>query len=119
MEQVSLYFDKEYWTEVNERNYEQEVIKSKKPVIVEFWGPKCKDCLAMAPDIHKLAREYSKNVKFCHFKCPSRFAVIELGVRNLPTFYFYKNGEKVVSLSKESANVDKVKEALKELVRGP
>ncbi|KPV64544.1 MAG: thioredoxin 2 [Candidatus Bathyarchaeota archaeon BA1] len=115
MEQVSLSFDKEHWTEVNEKNYEQEVIISEKPVIVEFWGPRCIDCQAIAPEIHKLAKEYSKKVKFCHFKCPSRFAVLELGVSLCPTFYFYKNGERVVSLSKESANVDKVKEALKGL----
>jgi len=86
MEQISMSFDKEHWTEVNEKNYEREVIRSEKPAIVEFWGARCKYCQAIALDIHKLAREYSKRVTFCHFKYPSRFAVLESAVIHLPTF---------------------------------
>jgi len=103
------------WTEVNEQNYLAEVIDSKKPVLVEFWGPKCNDCLEMAPAIQKLSERLAEKIKFCHFRCPSRHAVLELGIRNLPTFYFYENGKMVQSLSKDNAKPEKIREALEAL----
>lgn len=115
MVEVDLYFDKECWTEVNEENYRREVLESERPTLVEFWGPKCKDCQAIATEVHRLSKEYFKMVKFCHFKCPSRFAVLELGVRHLPTFYFYKDGKRVKSLTKESANVNEIEKTLKSI----
>jgi len=104
------------WTEVNEENYRAEVIDSKKPVLVEFWGPKCKDCMEMAPAIQKLSEKFVEKIKFCHFRCPSRYAVLELGIRNLPTFYFYENGKLTKSLSKEDAKPEKARAILKALV---
>jgi thioredoxin 1 len=106
------------WTEVNEQNYRAEVIDSKKPVLVEFWGPKCKDCLEMAQAIQRLSERLAEKIKFCHFKCPSRYAVLELGIRNLPTFYFYERGRLVNSLSKENAKPEKIGQALEALLGG-
>ncbi len=111
-----MFHRKKGLVEVDEKNYEIEVLRSSNPVMVEFWGPRCKDCIEMAPMIYKISEEYSGKVKFCHFKCPSRFAVLELGVRNLPTFYFYKDGNLLKSLSKENAIPEKIKEVLETIV---
>jgi len=111
-----LFQGKKGLVEVDEKNYEIEVLGSRKPVVVEFWGPRCKDCIEMAPTIYKISEEYSEKVKFCYFRCPSRYAVLELGVRNLPTFYFYKDGNLIKSLIKEDAKPEKVKEVLETII---
>lgn len=49
---------------VDDSNFEQTVIKAKKPVLVDFWAPSCKPCLAVTPIIEELAKEYDGKVDF-------------------------------------------------------
>ena len=51
--------------EVSRDTYEDEVLKSELPVLVDFWGPRCAPCLAMMPEVEKMAEEYQGRVKFC------------------------------------------------------
>ena len=47
--------------EINKDNFDQEVLQSDKPVIVDFWGPKCGPCLALLPKVEELAKEYEES----------------------------------------------------------
>lgn len=104
--------------EVNKENYEEEVLKSDLPVVVDFWGPRCTACLALMPDIEALAQEYKGRVKFCKLNAvENRRLCIDLRVLALPTFLFYKAGELVSRLSGEEATKEKVVSALESLLQ--
>jgi thioredoxin 1 len=50
--------------EVTDQSFEQEVLKSDKPVLVDFWAPGCPPCAALAPILEKVAGELGEQVKF-------------------------------------------------------
>jgi len=80
--------------EVNKDNFEEEVLKSDLPVVVDLWGPKCGPCLALMPQVEELAKEYEGKIKFCKLNvAENRRLVISLRVMGVPTFLFYKGGE--------------------------
>jgi thioredoxin 1 len=51
--------------ELTKENFDAEVKESALPVLVDFWGPKCGPCMALLPNVHKMAEEYEGKVKFC------------------------------------------------------
>jgi thioredoxin 1 len=80
--------------EINDNNFEVEVLQSEKPVLVDFWAPWCGPCKAISPVIEDLAGSFSDKIKFT--KCnvddnpvtPGKFEI-----RSIPTLIFFKNGE--------------------------
>ncbi len=79
---------------VDKENFEAEVKQCATPVLVDLWGPKCVPCLALLPEVEKLAESYEGKVKFCKLNvAENRRLAIELKVMGVPTFLFYKNGE--------------------------
>ncbi|MDK2856147.1 MAG: thioredoxin 1 [Bacillota bacterium] len=108
----------EFISELTRDTYEEEVKRSELPVVVDFWGPRCAPCLALLPEVEKLAQEYSGRVKFCKVNCSqNRRLAVELKVMALPTFLFYKGGEVVAQLSGPDATKENIKAKLEELVR--
>ena len=102
--------------EVNKENYQDEVIKSDLPVVVDFWGPRCTACLALMPEIEALAQEYKGRVKFCKLNAAeNRRLCIDLRVLALPTFLFYKAGGLISKQTREDANKESVGSAIKSL----
>ena len=88
--------------EINKDNFDQEVLQSDKPVIVDFWGPKCGPCLALLPKVEELAKEYEGKVKFCKVDTSAnRRLAISQNVMGLPTVVLYKNGQKVKELARD------------------
>ena len=80
----------------DDQKFEEEVLKSDKPVLVDFWATWCGPCRAIAPYIEELAKEYDG--KIVVGKCDveeNDDIVMEFGVRNIPTILFFKNGEVV------------------------
>jgi thioredoxin 1 len=79
--------------ELHKDNFAQEVEESDLPVAVEFWGEQCGVCLALAPEVEKLAERYQGRVKFRKIAISaSRRLCLQCGVMTVPTFLFYKNG---------------------------
>lgn len=92
----------ELLTEITKENYEQEVVASELPVLLDFWGPKCVPCLGLMPTVEELAAAYSGKVKFCKINtAANRRMAIQLKVMSLPTFQFYKDGAVVAELQGE------------------
>ena len=86
-------------TILNDQNFEQEVLKSDKPVFVDFWATWCPPCKMMGPVIDKLAEEYGDKIKVCKLNVDeARAAAGTYGIEAIPTMMIFKNGQVVGSL---------------------
>lgn len=95
---------------VDKDTFEQEVVKSDLPVVVDIWGPQCGPCLALLPSVEKLSEEYAGKLKFCKLNsAENRRLCITLKVMGLPTFLFYKGGENVARLNKDNVSLETIK----------
>lgn len=96
--------------EITADMFEQEVEKSGLPVVLDFWGPQCGPCLALMPDIEKLAGSFEGKLKFAKVNVAgNRRLCIALKVMSVPTFLFYKGGECVDRLSGDEVSLEAVK----------
>ena len=93
--------------EITQENFEKEVLKSDRPVLVDFWAPWCMPCKIIAPAVEKLAEELKGKVKV--FKAnvdESPEVATQLSVMNIPTLILFKEGVEVSRMigvnSKES-----------------
>ncbi len=79
--------------ELNKDNYEQEVMKAKGTVLVDFYADWCGPCKMQGPIVEQLAEE-RKDVKFCKLNVDEAPAIaMELGISSIPTIMVVKNGE--------------------------
>ena len=102
--------------DVNADTFEKEVVQSQTPVLVDFWGPQCKPCLALMPQVEKLAEEYEGKLKVTKVDASqNRRLCISLRVLGLPTFLFYKNGEEVNRLSGGNLTSEEIGEAARKI----
>jgi thioredoxin 1 len=82
--------------EVNDANFEQEVIKSDIPVLVDFWAPWCGACQTAGPIIEKIAGEYEGKVKVCKLNVDEgRQTAAKYSVMSIPTLILLKDGKVV------------------------
>src|SRR4029077_14300193 len=81
-------------TEFTDQNFPQEVLKSTVPVLVDFWAEWCSPCRMMAPLLDELAGEYDGKIKIGKVDIDqSQALAAEYGVRSIPTFLIFKNGQ--------------------------
>ena len=79
--------------EVNDTNFEIEVLKSNIPVVVDFWATWCGPCMAIAPIVHEVANEMEGKAKVVKLNVDeAQDIAIEYGVRSIPTLIFFKEG---------------------------
>lgn len=95
-----------------DKNFEQEVMKSDLPVLVDFYADWCGPCKMMAPAIDELAAEYEGKWKIgkCNVDEAPKIAE-KYGIQSIPTLYFYKDGE-IVDQAIGFQAKDKLKEKL-------
>ncbi len=83
-------------TEFTEANFQDEVLQSSEPVLVDFWAPWCGPCRMIAPVIEELASEYSGAVKVGKVNIDDNPGPAQTyGVMNIPTLLLFKSGEVV------------------------
>jgi thioredoxin 1 len=96
--------------ELNEANWEQEVVKSDKPVLVDFWAPWCGPCRALGPTIDKLAQTYNGKLKVGKLNTDDSPEVAsKYRISGIPAILFFKGSDqpadRLVGLQPEAALV--------------
>ncbi|HYE11375.1 MAG TPA: thioredoxin domain-containing protein [Patescibacteria group bacterium] len=105
--------------EVNKDNFDEEVLQTAGPVLVDFWGEKCEPCKALMPEVHRLAELYGDKLKMCKLNTTeNRRLAISQKVLGLPTFIVYKDGERVKEISGgENCTPEAVESLIKEFMK--
>ncbi len=95
---------------IDKDNYEAEVQQNTAPIVLDFWGPQCGPCLALMPDVEKLAGEFEGKVRFGKVNvAENRRLCISLKVMSVPSFLFFKGGECVDRLSGDDVKLENIK----------
>ena len=98
--------------EITEGNFEEMVMNSDKPVVIDFWAAWCGPCKMIGPVIDEMATEYDGKAVVGKVDVDNNPAIsAKFGVRNIPTVLFIKNGEvvdKSVGAVPKSQLVDKL-----------
>jgi len=103
--------------DVNRDTYETEVLQSELPIMVDFWGPQCRPCLALMPAVDELEKEYEGTIKVAKVNATeNRMLCAKLRVIGLPAYLFYKDGAEVQRLAGEQLTKADLNSAIRELV---
>jgi thioredoxin len=101
---------------LQDSTFEQEVLKSDVPVLVDFWAVWCGPCKAIAPTVEELAKQYKGKVKIAkmdvdeHQNVPQQY-----GIRSIPTLLVFKGG-RVVDTIVGAVPKAKLEESLKKAI---
>lgn len=84
------------YIELNNENFDNEVLKSDLPVLVDFWAPWCGPCRMIAPIIEEIAKDYEGKLKVCKLNTDESFEISsQYQIVSIPTLIFFKNGKEL------------------------
>ena len=79
---------------VTDDNFDQEVLKSSKPIVVDFWAEWCGPCKQIAPTLEEISEEMSDQVTIAKLNIDSEInSGTKYGIRGIPTMLLFKDGE--------------------------
>ena len=82
--------------DISDDNFDSEVLKSDKPVLIDFWAEWCGPCKVLGPVKDEVAEDYSDRVKFVKLNIDNNPSNTQkFGIRGIPTLLLFKNGEKI------------------------
>jgi len=101
---------------VTDETFQQEVLNSPVPVIVDFWATWCAPCRIIAPIVEEIAKEYDGKLKVCKLDVDSNpNTAITYGVRSIPTLLYFKDG-KVVGMTIGAVGKNKIIEQISKIL---
>jgi thioredoxin 1 len=81
---------------VTDSSFEQDVLKSEVPVLVDFWAPWCGPCRMVSPVVDEIAQQYDGKVKVVKVNTDENPNVAsQYGIRSIPTLMIFKGGQRV------------------------
>ncbi len=102
--------------ELSDDDFEEEVLKAKLPIMVDFWAPWCGPCKAIGPTVEDLEKTYGEQMNFVKVNVdenpvtPSKY-----GIQAIPTLIFFKDGEVVDKITGMVAK-EKLEESIKKVI---
>jgi thioredoxin 1 len=93
--------------ETSDGTFEDDVLKSDRPVLVDFWAAWCAPCRMLAPTVEAVAEKYASNARVVKLNVDDNPSVSQrFGIKGIPTLILFKNGreeERVVGATSEQA----------------
>jgi thioredoxin 1 len=113
----------QYVREVNERDFDEAVLKSKTPVLVDFWAQWCEPCRALAPIVEATAEQYAKAVRVFKLNIDNSPAVAQrYDIRVIPTLILFQDGvekERLVGMASQQTISDAIERYIRATFPSP
>jgi thioredoxin 1 len=105
-------------TEVSQATFEDEVVKSDLPTLVDFWAPWCGPCRMLSPTVEALAGDYAGKLKVVKVNTDQNNEIAgQYGIRGIPTLIFFRNGkevERIVGVQQKAELAQKIDSVIKD-----